>query len=151
MVISERVCACVGTVRLDGRIAGGAVIKDPAGRVLRMAARLYAPDSDCAAAYGAAEHALRLALGLRIRQMDLACSDPRVVAQLTGLEPVPADLIGAYLQIRAMMNAYWSVRVRWVDPELNGDAIHIASRLLQMPGRRSVESLPLWLPQAVSA
>ncbi len=93
----------------DGRAAAGVVIRDVDGQTLRVAGRALGAASPEVATYRAALHGVWRAKRLGVRRIRVFTEYPEIVAQLDGDSEVPADLVGLYLQTKAMLNAYrWS-------------------------------------------
>ena len=138
------------TAARDGRVAAAAVIRDAEGRTLRVTARSLEGPSREEAAYRALLHGLWRARRMGARRVRVYCGDATVLAQLEGEVEVPAELVGLYLQTKAMLNAYrWSV-VALVERDRNAEAALAAlDALEQEPDPQGLEieeteSMPLW-------
>lgn len=97
-------------------------------------------------AYRALLLALWEARRLGARALILSTDDAEVAAQITGTGPPHADAVGAYLQVRAMLNAFRSVALLWHTQAHGGDAA-LASAAAGAPGRAAQPActdLPLW-------
>ena len=139
----RRVHAYVAAVRGDGRSGIGVLFVDDRGRVLgRIRRTLPRADRDQAVFQGviAALWAARL-LGTRAAIVHV--DDPRIVAQINGEQRVSWELVGPYLQVRALLHAYRDGRV---EADLLGwgpAAIAVAEAALN-PADGAVDDLPLW-------
>jgi ribonuclease HI len=111
----------------DGRAAFGVVIRDVDGQVLRVSGRVLEDASLEIASYRAVLHGVWRAKRLGAQRVRVFTEHPEIVAQLEGHGAVPADLIGLYLQTKAMLNAYRWSRVELIVRELNADAALAAS------------------------
>jgi len=138
------------TAARHGRVAAGVVIRDAEGRTLRVTARSLETTSREEATYRALLHGLWRARGMGARRVRVYCDDAIVLAQLEGEVEVPAELVGLYLQTKAMLNAYrWSV-VALVERDRNAEAALAAlDALEQEPDPQGLEieeteSMPLW-------
>jgi len=134
----------------DGRAAFGVVIRDVDGQVLRVSGRALGDASLEVASYRAVLHGVWRAKRLGAQRVRVFTEDAEVVAQLEGHGEVPADLIGLYLQTKAMLNAYRWSRVELIVRELNADAATAAAESLEQataPATGADEDdldLPLW-------
>lgn len=133
----------------DGKAAVGIVIRTPdlATRVIRRAVRA---ESRVEAAYRALLHGVWRARTIGARRLRAYADTVEVVEQLTGRAEVPPELIGLYLQTRALFNAYrWSM-VESVPREQNAEAALAAMEALDQPPAADdteldlPEPLPLW-------
>ncbi len=138
------------TAARHGRVAAGVVIRDAEGRTLRVTARSLETTSREEATYRALLHGLWRARGMGARRVRVYCDDATVLAQLEGEVEVPAELVGLYLQTKAMLNAYrWSA-VALVERDRNAEAALAAlDALEQEPDPQGLEieeteSMPLW-------
>ena len=134
----------------EGRAALGVVIRDVDGQVLRVSGRALGDASLEVASYRAVLHGVWRAKRLGAQRVRVFTENPEIVAQLEGHGEVPADLIGLYLQTKAMLNAYRWSRVELIVRELNGDAaLAAAGSLEQATAPAGVADdddldLPLW-------
>ena len=137
-------------VARDGRAAFGVVIRDVDGQVLRVSGRALGDASLEVASYRAVLHGVWRAKRLGAQRVRVFTEHPDIVTQLEGHGGVPADLIGLYLQTKAMLNAYRWSRVELIVPELNADAALAAAGSLEQasaPAGAADEDdldLPLW-------
>lgn len=139
----RRVHAYVAAVRSDGRCGIGVLFVDDRGHVLgRIRRTLPHADRDQAVFQGvvaALWSARRLGTHAAIVHVD----DPRIVAQINGEQQVSWELVGPYLQVRALLHAYRDGRV---EADLLGwgpAAIALAEAALNPPDS-AVDDLPLW-------
>jgi hypothetical protein len=139
------------TAARGGRVAAGVVIRDAAGQTLRVTARSLAGMSRDEAAYRALLHGLWRARSLGGRRIRVYSDHAAIVAQLAGEAEVPAELIGLYLQTKAMLNAYRWSGVELTGREQNTEAVLAALDALERePDPRGLEvheadALPLWV------
>ncbi len=134
----------------DGRAAFGVVIRDVDGQVLRVSGRALRDASLEVASYRAVLHGVWRAKRLGAQRVRVFTEHPEIVAQLEGRGEVPADLIGLYLQTKAMLNAYRWSRVELILRELNADAASTAAGSLEQATSAATGTddedldLPLW-------
>lgn len=138
------------TAARDGRVAAAAVIRDAEGRTLRVTARSLEGTSREEAAYRALLHGLWRARRMGARRVRVYCGDATVLAQLEGEIEVPVELVGVYLQTRAMLNAYRWSSVELVQRDRNAEAaLASVDALDREPDPRGLEieeidAMPLW-------
>ncbi|TMI83071.1 MAG: hypothetical protein E6H04_03620 [Bacillati bacterium ANGP1] len=74
------------------------------------------------------------------------CDNPGVVAQINGRREVDLDLVGPYLEVRALLHAYHSARVDGIRTVWSTEALAAAVAALGSGALDSamVEDLPLW-------
>lgn len=139
------------TAAADGRAALGVVIRDSDGQTLRVVGRLAKPAPPELMAYRAVLHGVWTAKRLGVRRIRVFTEHPEIVAQLAGDAEVPADLIGLYLQTKAMLNAYRWSSVELVTREQNAAAVQAAVETLSrghgavVSDEDDLDLLPLWL------
>jgi hypothetical protein len=80
---------------------------------------------------------------LRARTVIVHVDDAEVVAHLRGAERPPVEVLGLYLQVRALMNAFRSADVRLSAPIAGHDPIFAAAAALP-PRGQTYSDLPLW-------
>jgi hypothetical protein len=97
-------------------------------------------------AYRALLLALWEARRLGARALTLSTDNADVVTQLLGTVPPPPEAVGAYLQVRALRNAFRSVAVEWRTPVHGGDAALAAAAAgaRACPAQPVCTDLPLW-------
>ncbi len=134
----------------DGRAAAGIVIRDAAGRTLRIIPRPVRAHSREEAAYRAVLHGVWRARTLGARRIRVFSDNAAVVAQVNGEDEVAPPLTGVYLQTRAMLNAYRWSSVEWIPRERNAEAALAALDALDREPEAEglvpelAEPLPLW-------
>ncbi len=134
----------------NGRAGLGVVIRDSDGQTLRVVGRTLGPASPDVVAYRAVLHGVWMAKRLGVRRIRVRTEHPQIVAQLAGDAEVPADLIGPYLQTKAMLNAYRWSSVELIPREQNAAAARVAAEALERepvaPGadEDDLDVLPLW-------
>jgi ribonuclease HI len=134
----------------NDRAALGVVIRDSDGQTLRVVGRTLGPASADVVAYRAVLHGVWTAKRLGVRRIRVLTEHPKIVAQLAGDAEVPADLIGLYLQTKAMLNAYrWST-VELIPREQNAAAALVAAEALEREpvaaaDEDDLDPLPLWV------
>lgn len=133
-----------------GRTAAGVVIRDAEGRTLRVIAKSIDASSREEATYRGLLHGLWRARSMGARRVRVHCDDAGVIAQLEAGGDVPAELVGLYVQTKAMLNAYrWST-VELVERDRNAEAALAALDALEEEpdpqgfGIDEMESMPLW-------
>lgn len=133
------------------RAAIGVAMRAAGGTFTRMMARPLGVASREEAAYRALLHALWKAKGLGARRVRVYSDHAAVVDQLVGQSEVPQPLVGLYLQIKAMLNAYRRSSLEWIDPRKNTEAFLAAAEALDrgpallQSDLDEVDLLPLWL------
>jgi ribonuclease HI len=133
-----------------GRVAAGVVIRNAEGRTLRVIAKSLDAASREEATYRGLLHGLWRARTMGARRIQVYCDDANVIAQLDAGGEVPEELVGLYLQTRAMLNAYRSSTVELVERDRNAEAALAAlDALEQEPDPQGlaieeIESMPLW-------
>jgi ribonuclease HI len=139
------------TVVGDGRAAIGIVIRDVDGQVLRAIGRVLAVASPEVLAYRAVLRGVWTARHLGARRVRVLTEYASIVAQLQSGAEVPVDLIGLYLQTKAMLNAYrWSA-VEVISHDQNTEAALVAAgalagdQVMSAAEDDDVDLLPLWL------
>lgn len=115
----------------DARAAFGVVIRDVDGQVLRVSGRALGDASLEVASYRAVLHGVWRAKRLGAQRVRVFTEHPEIVAQLEGHGEVPAELIGLYLQTKAMLNAYRWSRIELIVRDLNADAALAAAGSLE--------------------
>ena len=96
-----------------------------------------------AAAYRALVLGLTEARRVRARAVIIYADDADVVAQLDGTERPPAPVLGLYLHVRALLNAFRSAQVQYCAARETPEAVFAATTAFRR--RRPVYSdLPLW-------
>lgn len=132
------------------RAAAGVVVRASDGTPLAVLGRVGPGASRQAAVYRGMLAGLLRARRLGVRAIRVAVDDPEVAAQLAGLAEIPADLIGLYLQARALLNAFRHRDVRLLHGPPTAEAQRAALRALEEGAEASddAEPLPLW--QAVA-
>ncbi len=149
MVQAVRVYTSVAT--RDGRAAFGVVIRDVDGQPLRIGGRALADTTGEVAAYRAVLNGVWRAKRLGARRVRVFTEHPEIVAHLDGQSEVPPDLVGLYLQTKAMLNAYRWSRVEVIARERNADAARAAAEAFEHDAAPAgaaedddLDVLPLW-------
>ena len=130
-------------------IAGGAsigvVFVDAFGRVLRRIGRTV-PDTPTPdhAAFRGIVYALWNSRRLGSRRVVVHSDNPGVVAQINGEEEVPPDLVGPYLEVRALLHAYRSARVEVQRTPWGREARDAAEAAHTGDTDTIIEDMPLW-------
>lgn len=139
----QPVHAYVAEVVSGGRCGIGVLFVDDRGHVLgRVRKTLLRAARDQAVFHGILA-ALWAARRLGTRAVVVHVDDPQIIAQINGEQPVAWDLVGPYLQVRALLHAYRDSRV---EADLLGwgpAAIAVAEAALRRAGG-TVDDLPLW-------
>ena len=108
----------------------------------RVIARRQRHGNVTAAAYRAIVLGLTEARRLRARTVIVYVDDPDVVAQLDGAGSPPPAVVGLYLQVRALLNAFRSAQVRYNAVPAGDGAVGAAGAAVD---RGPVYTdLPLW-------
>ncbi len=137
----------VASVAAGGRAAAGVVIRAPDGTPLAVLGRVETAGSRQGAVYRGVLAGLLRARRLGARAVRVLLDSPEVHAQLSGGADIPPDLIGPYLQARALFNAYRRREVRCLDGGSSALALEAARRALASCGEdtdEDDEALPLW-------
>lgn len=134
-----------------GRWAGlGVVFIDGRGRVLRRVGRRVPVSTGDLAAFQGILCALWTARRLGARRIVVHSDNAAVVAQINGGQEVSVDLVGPYLEVRALCHAYRSARVEAGQMGLQHDARAMAETAVTFDVTAFdvsdvvVEDLPLW-------
>jgi len=126
------------------------------GRVLRRVGRRVPVSTNDHAAFQGIIYALWTARRLGSRRVIVHSDHPAVVAQINGRLEVRADLIGPYLEVRALLNAYRSASVESGQIGWEQEAVAIAETALAFDLSAVevtdvvVEDLPLWSGQVAA-
>lgn len=160
MVAVQAVEIRTSTVAGNERAAIGIVIRDVDGQVLRVMGRVLPVASPEVLAYRAVLRGVWTARRLGIRRIRVLTEHAGIVAQLQHGAEVPEDLIGLYLQTKAMLNAYRWNTIEVIPHDQNIEAALVAADALA--GNQVISAaedddgdvLPLWLfaepsPEAV--
>jgi hypothetical protein len=138
----------VAAVGAGDRTAAGVVIRSSDGTPLDVLARAGPSGSRQGAVYRGVLAGLLRARRLGARAVRVVVHDPEVVGQLAGQAEIPSHVLGLYLQVRALLNAYRRRDVRYLDSGPSVPAVEAARRLLDADspadGDDDVEPLPLW-------
>lgn len=113
----------------DGKAGIGVVIRS-AGQPVRMTRRTVRAGSRAEGAYRALLHGVWKARGTGARRIRVFCDEPAVVDQIAGRAEVPGELVGLYLQTRALLNAYRWSSVEHLPRERNTEAALAAMEAL---------------------
>jgi len=136
----------VGTAaraRANGGVTSAVVLRWGDTGPPRVIVRRQREGDITAAAYRAVVLGLVEARRVRAREVIIYADDADVVAQLDGTERPPAAVLGLYLQVRALLNAFRSAHVRHSAARPNQEAVFAAAAALHR--RRPVYTdLPLW-------
>lgn len=129
-----------------GRVATGVVLRDGEGHPVSFVTRVLGQVGHDEAAYRALLSGLWRAKRAGAQRVRVYADHPQVVAQLSGDEAVPTELVGLYLQVRAMLNAYRWRSLEYIDRKRNMEAALVAveAALDRAPEPDDVETLPLW-------
>jgi len=131
----------------SGRGAGiGIVFVDGHGHVLRRAGRRLPVCTTEQAAFQGVLYALWTIRRLGTRRVVVHADSEAVVAQINGDHEVDLDLIGPYLEVRALMHAYRSARVDTDQTGWGGQEARTAAEAALKSASTEViiEDLPLW-------
>jgi len=104
----------VSAVRIEDHNAAGigVIFKDENRTTVTKISQAYGDRSIEGATYEALRIVLEEAMRLGVRSFTIYVDSPAVVAQLSQTARVPGDLLGAHLQVRALMNAVGRVSLR---------------------------------------
>lgn len=136
-----------------GRAGMGVVFVDAHGRALRKIGRgLAGASSGDLAAFKGIVYALWTSRRLGSRRVIVHCDHPDVVAQINGEREVEPELVGPYLEVRALLHAYRAARVEPTHEGVDATIWGREARALAEAGRErdvdeSIEDLPLWSAQ----
>jgi len=148
---TDRVFHAYVAIAQAGRWAGlGVVFVDARGEVLhRIGRRVPVSNTDLAAFQGIL-YALWTARRLGSRRVVVHSDHDAVVAQINGFQEVRVDLVGPYLEVRALLHAYRSARVEVGQMGWEQEARAMAETTLTFDVHTFdvtdmvVEDLPLW-------
>ena len=142
--------AYVATVHAGQRAGLGVVFVSARGQVLRRVGRRVPVSTNDHVAFQGIIYALWTARRLGSRRVAVHSNHPAVVAQINGALDVRADLIGPYLEVRALLNAYRSASVEPGQIGWEQEALAMAETALAFDLNAHdvtdvvVEDLPLW-------
>ncbi len=128
----------------------GVVFVDAHGVVLRRVARRVPVSAEHVAEFRGILHALWMARRLGSQRVVVHCDNPTVVAMINGHREVRLDLVGPYLEVRALLHAYRSARVEAGQMGWEQDAAAMAAAALAFDVSAPpltdviVEDMPLW-------
>lgn len=137
---------CVSTaayVAPDGRAAVAAVLRAPGADRPRIVVRRLRRGDGVPAAYRALLVALWEARRSGARRLVVSTDDADVAAQLAGQAAPPAEAVGLYLQVRALLHAFAAAEVRYLAREHNFEAVAAAAAAADHRQPACVD-LPLW-------
>lgn len=139
----------------DGRAGCGIVLR-ASGQTVRVIRRAVPAGSRAEGAYRALLHGVWRARGTGARHIRVFSDAPEVVDQVTGRSEVPVELVGLYLQIRALLNAYRGSTVAAIPRGQNAEAAIAALEALDQPtvpaqDIEDEEDLPLFSPSLTDA
>jgi hypothetical protein len=132
---------------IDGgiRAAIGIVFVDAHGRALRCVGRVVPGCPRDRAAFQGILLALWNSRRLGSRRVVVHSDDPGVVAQINRCRDVPLELVGPYLEVRALLHAYRSARVEADQIPWEPEAVSVARAALASGlTDQTVDELPLW-------
>ncbi len=134
----------------NGHTGMSVVFVDNQGRALRKVGRpLPGVTNRRLAAFRGIVYALWNSRRLGSRQVVVHCPDRDVVAQINGEVDVAEELVGPYLEVRALLHAYRAARVE-PCPQGTGELLWqseaqaLADAALDHDVDETVEDLPLW-------
>jgi ribonuclease HI len=145
-----RLHAYVAAAHAGQRAALGVVFVDARGQVLKQVGRRVPVSTNDHAAFHGIIYALWTARRLGSRRVVVHSDHPAVVAQVNGRQDVRADLVGPYLEVRALLNAY---RSACVEPsQIGWEQVALAMAETALAFERNaadvtdviIEDLPLW-------
>ncbi|MGQ0549375.1 MAG: reverse transcriptase-like protein [Armatimonadota bacterium] len=126
----------------NGRRAVAAVLRWDGEDESKTIVRCLEPHDSTPAGYRALVLGLWEARRAGAKLVDLALDAPEVVAQVEGTEQPSADVIGPYLQVRALLNVFHQARIRHLPPSSMARAARAAS--VAVRPRPRYADLPLW-------
>lgn len=139
----RRVHAYVAEVMSGGRCGIGVLFVDNRGHVLGRIRKTLLHTARNQAVFHGILAALWAARRLGTRALVVHVDDPQIVAQINGEQQVSWDLVGPYLQVRALLHAYRDCRIAADLLGWGPAAIGVAEAALRRTGG-AVDDLPLW-------
>lgn len=138
--------AYVAAAEAEGRSGMGVVFVDSQGQVLKRISRsLPGVGSHDLAAFRGILYALWNSRRFGVRHVVVHCDAPAVVEQVNGDRAVDDNLVGPYLEVRALLHAYREARVLADGSAWGREAAAIAAAALHHNTDDVVEDdLPLW-------
>ncbi len=128
-----------------GHVAIGVVTRDADGRTISVTTRVLGSVSREEATYRALLLGLWRAKRAGAQRIRVYADHTDVVDQVQGNREVPPSLVGLYLQVRAMLNAYRWRTLEAIERPQNAEAALAAMEALDRPSERDdLDSLPLW-------
>ncbi len=143
MVIDALHVATAVRPRGDGSVMLAAVLRWNGTATPKVVVRRQREADPIGAVYRAMLLGLAEARRAGARALVLYTDDTGVAAQLEGIERPPAGALGPYLQVRALLNAFRSARVRYVETPATQEAVFAASAAFHSR-RPAYADLPLW-------
>lgn len=144
------------TAYREGRAGCGIVLR-ATGQTARVIRRAIHAGSRAEGAYRALLHGLWRARGTGARHVRVFTDTPEVADQLAGRSEVPVELIGLYLQVRALLNAYRGSALEALPRERNTEAALAAIEALDQgipvvsTDLDDADELPLFSPTLTDA
>ncbi len=139
----RRIHAYVAEVLSDRRSGIGVLFVDDGGHVLGRIRRTLTHAERDRAVFQGILVALWAARRLGTRAVVVHVDHSQVVAQINGEQRVAWDLVGPYLQVRALLHAYRDSRVEADLLDWGPAAIAIVEAALR-PSDDAIDDLPLW-------
>lgn len=140
----------VASAAWNTRRAVAAVLRWDGEEESKTIVRSLEQDDAAPAGYRAVVLGLWEAKRVGAKLLEVAVDAPEVSAHLEGTEEPPVDVIGPYLQARAMLNAFDRVQIRHVlhSPSMQRAAKAAAMALRPKP---RYADLPLWVASRTRA
>ena len=135
--------AAAARTRADGSLASAVVLQWDGNGARRVMTRAQQKGQLIGVSYRAVVQGLMEARRLRARAVIIYVDDAQVVAHLHGTERPPVEILGLYLQVRALMNAFRSADVRLSAAPARHEPIFAAAAALPARGHAYAD-LPLW-------
>ncbi len=139
--------AYVAVAMPSGRAGVGILFVDAGGRVLRRVRRVVDAATREHAAFRGIIIALWTARRFGSRRIVVHSDTPGVVARVNGEQDVEPDLVGPYLEVRALLHAYRSARVERDQVAWALEAAAVAASAHLGEAQDDVLDLPLWAGQ----
>ena len=139
----------VASAGWDTRRAVAAVLRWDGGEESKTIVRCLEQDDSAPAGYRALVLGLWEARRAGAKFVDVAVDAPEVAAQVEGIEEPTVDVIGPYLQVRALINAFDRARIRHaLSPYVQRAAKAAAVAVRPRP---RYADLPLWVASRTRA
>lgn len=111
---------------VEDMIGIGIAVKNHSGRIIDWHAERRSIEPGVSPQLSAIEQALKVALKRRAKNVTVLIDDAMAVRQANRESDVPAESVTTYMRLRALLNQLPKAAIRYVCPEQNLEAQHLA-------------------------